>query len=63
MYITKVGDQWDMIALNVYGDEKYADVLMQANPKHLDIYQFPSGVEIVTPELTSEQTSTLPPWR
>lgn len=63
MYTTNAGDQWDIIALNVYGDEQKADILMQANPQVLDIYQFPAGVVLATPELTEEQAATLPPWR
>jgi len=63
MYITKSGDQWDMIALEVYGDEKHADILMQANPQELETFEFPAGVVLKTPELTEEQTTELPPWR
>ena len=63
MYTTRQGEQWDEIALAVYGDEKYADILMQANPQALETFQFPAGVSLNTPELEEEQTSTLPPWR
>ena len=63
MYTTKAGEQWDEIALDVYGDEAHADVLMQANPGELGTYQFPAGVVLNTPELEEEQTTELPPWR
>ena len=63
MYTTRAGQQWDEIALEVYGDEENADVLMQANPQELGTYQFPAGVVLNTPELTEEQTTELPPWR
>ena len=63
MYTTKAGEQWDEIALNVYGDEKHADILMQANPQALETYQFPAGVSLKTPELEEEQRTELPPWR
>lgn len=63
MYTTKSGQQWDEIALEVYGDEKHADILMQANPQELGTYQFPAGVLLNTPELQEEQNTTLPPWR
>ena len=63
MYTTRTGQQWDEIALEVYGDEEHADVLMQANPQELGIYQFPAGVVLNTPELTEEQSTELPPWR
>ena len=63
MYTTKAEQQWDEIALEVYGDEKHADILMQANPQELGTYQFPAGVTLNTPELQEEQTTALPPWR
>ena len=63
MYTTKSGDQWDMIALKVYGDEKLADLLMQANPQELETFEFPAGVVLQTPAMPEEQTAELPPWR
>lgn len=63
MYTTKAGEQWDEIALTVYGDEKHADILMQANPQALETYQFPAGVSLKTPELEEERMTELPPWR
>lgn len=63
MYTTKAGQQWDEIALEVYGDENRADVLMQANPQELGTFQFPAGVVLNTPALTEEQNTKLPPWR
>ena len=44
-YTTKSGDTWDMIAKEVYGDEYHADVLMAANPQHIDTFIFGSGVD------------------
>jgi hypothetical protein len=63
MYTTRAGQQWDEIALEVYGDEERADILMQANPRELGTYQFSAGVVLNTPELEEEQTTELPPWR
>lgn len=63
MYITKAEQQWDEIALEVYGDENRADILMQANPQELGTFQFPAGVTLNTPELAEEQNTQLPPWR
>ena len=63
MYTTRAGQQWDEIALEVYGAEDHADVLMQANPREIGTYQFSAGVVLNTPELTEEQTTELPPWR
>ena len=62
-YTTVQKDTWDIIAKKVYGEEKYADWLMQNNYKYLDIFIFPSGVVLNTPEVASTTDSTLPPWR
>lgn len=64
MYVTKSGDTWDSIAKSVYDDEMQADVLMAANRKYNDIYQFDSGVELATPEVTVKtEVENLPPWK
>lgn len=62
-YTTKLGDQWDMIAKEVYGNELYADFLMEHNYPYLDIFQFDSGVVLNCPELPTNATVDLPPWR
>lgn len=63
IYITQAGDQWDTIAKAVYDDEQRADLLMQANFKHLDIFQFDAGVQLVVPDESENSSTTLPPWR
>ena len=64
MYVTKSGDTWDGIAKTVYGDEMRADVLMAANREYNDVYQFDSGVQHVTPEVTAQtEAEILPPWK
>lgn len=62
-YITKTGDQWDMIAKRVYGNELYADILMQNNFEFLDVFQFDAGVVIRCPEIERTAGNELPPWR
>lgn len=63
MYITKSGDMWDMIAKSVYGDEIYADKLMQANPNKIETFVFSAGEVLNTPELDEDEDGTLPPWK
>lgn len=63
IYITQAGDQWDTIAKAVYDDEQRADLLMQANFKHLDIFQFDAGMQLVVPDESENSSTTLPPWR
>lgn len=62
-YITNAGDQWDIIAKNVYGDECKADILMAVNFPLLDIFQFDAGTTVECPELTETTRQALPPWR
>lgn len=62
MYTTKQGQAWDQIAREVYGNEIYADFLMENNPRHLNVLIFPAGIELNTPKLP-EQKKDLPPWR
>ena len=62
-YITKSGDTWDMIAMDVYGSEYHADVLMAANAAHIETYIFQAGVELSTPALEEERNGLLPPWK
>jgi nucleoid-associated protein YgaU len=64
MYVTKSGDTWDGIAKIVYDDEMRADVLMAANREYNDVYQFDSGVQLVTPEVTVKtEVENMPPWK
>ena len=60
------GDTWDMVAKRVYGDERYAQDLMEERRNiHLLDYQiFPGGIVIATPDIREEvATSDLPAWR
>ena len=61
LYTCAQGDTWDSIALNVYGDETYAALLLKNNPG----VTLGGGVEIEAPELDEEGTSPSidAPWR
>lgn len=61
-YSTISGQTWDMISKEVYGTELKVGVLMEANPKLLDIFIFPANVKLNVPEVDEENTD-LPPWR
>lgn len=63
IYTTIQGDTWDVIALNVYGSEKYMSHLLKANPKHISTMFFSSGVEIICPDIESDIVENLPPWK
>lgn len=63
-YTTVQGDMWDLISYKVYGDERFTDVLISANPQHNKILIFSAGIEIDVPEVEERITSSnLPPWK
>lgn len=62
-YKTLNGDTWDIIAKKIYGKEKYALQLMEANPDLLDIIIFESDITIKIPPIDTSDTSNLPPWK
>lgn len=62
-YKTLNGDTWDIIAKKIYGKEKYALQLMEANPDLLDNIIFEDNISIIVPDIDLNETSTLPPWK
>lgn len=63
-YTTVQGDKWDGIAYKVYGDVKFTDVLILANPEYRKIYIFSDGITLNIPEVEERITSDdLPPWK
>ena len=63
-YTTVSSDTFDIIAYNLYGDEKYAEILMEANFPYLDYLVFPSGIVLNVPEVDDADSEIdLPEWR
>ncbi len=63
-YTTISGDTWDNIAFKVYGNEKLAGLLIDANTKYIETVIFSGGIKINVPELQeTQQESNLPPWK
>lgn len=63
-YTTVLGDTWDMIAYKVYGKEKYAKELVEANIKYVETVIFSAGIVLIIPEITiTSNNSSLPPWK
>lgn len=62
-YTTVQGDEWDMVALKVYGDESYLNELLKANQKYNNIVVFSAGVKLLLPEIEVKSTTILPPWK
>lgn len=62
-YKTLQGDTFDSIALDFYGEEYKAGLLMEANPDHIRTLRFDGGVVLKVPIIEAEQAATLPPWK
>lgn len=63
-YTTIQGDMWDGISHKLYGDEKYMDVLIAANPEYRYIYTFSAGIVLKVPEIEERiSADSLPPWK
>lgn len=43
------GETFDLVALQAYGDEKYAPELLCANPEHCGTMVFEGGEELLLP--------------
>jgi phage tail protein X len=63
-YTTRAGDMFDALALDAYGDESLAHVLIQANPDYAATLVFGAGVDLMIPVVDMARIpETLPPWR
>ena len=69
-YRASAGESFDLVALLVYGDEKYAAELMNANPDYCGLVVFAGGETLVLPELQipahndeAALANTIAPWR
>lgn len=64
VYTTVSGDEWDIIAKKVYGDEMYMDLLLDANPDYIGLFRFGAGIVLACPEKpTNKQSVDIPEWR
>ena len=67
-YACRAGDSFDLIALCVYGHEKYARELINANPAYADVLIFSGGEELTLPVVAvpdgdSAYMPSRPPWK
>lgn len=63
MYRTKSGDTWDGIAYDLYGNEQYAQALIEANKAYIDTVIFSANILLAVPEIAQTNQSSLPPWK
>ena len=68
-YHCAASDSFDGVALEVYGDEKYAADLMNANPKYCGMTVFNGGEVLQIPALDVPEddedamANTIAPWK
>lgn len=66
-YTCSCGETYDLVALIVYGNEKYTPELLNANPAYCDRIVFDGGevltVPIIAIEDEIEAASSAAPWR
>ena len=70
-HVTQIGDRWDLIAFDYYGDAKLIKPLLMANPDIVGDPETPAplifekGVRIRVPVLAQDEIAAgqLPPWK
>ena len=63
-YVTREGDTFDALALDMYGEETLAHYIMDFNPDYADVLIFEANVTLRLPIVEDVETpETLPPWR
>ena len=63
-YMTRQGDTFDALALEMYGEESLAHYIIEFNPDHADVLIFEANVPLRLPIVENVETpDTLPPWR
>ncbi|MCX4322317.1 MAG: LysM domain-containing protein [Lachnospiraceae bacterium] len=63
-YITQEGDTFDLLALDMYNDERLAHYIIEYNPDYSDVIVFEGGALLKLPVVEAAETSeTIPPWR
>lgn len=65
-YRTQQGDTWDLIALRMYpdlGGEKLTDILLDANPSHIQTVIFSANVILNVPDIDVPVIQNLPAWK
>jgi len=62
VYPTLGDETWDQVALKCYGAERFANVLMRANPAYGDVVFFDSRMVLIVPQLASAAPVAAMPW-
>lgn len=63
-YVCRMGDTFDLLAGQAYGQESMSSTIIAANPDLCDVVMFDGGEKLRIPVVqTVETPETLPPWR
>ena len=63
-YTTQDGATFDLLALDMYNDERLAHYIIEYNPDYADVIVFEGGAQLKLPVVEEAETSeTVPPWR
>lgn len=63
IYSTISGDTWDKVAFSELGEERLANLIIEANLNHIETVIFKSGVLLNIPEVSANLSDNLPPWK
>jgi hypothetical protein len=55
-------EMWDQVALKLLGAEKYANVLIAANPLYNRLVRFDGGEVLLIPAVTTTELTGVFPW-
>lgn len=61
-YVTTDNDTWDFISYKLYGNEYYIKILMLANTDKINYRIFPSGINLIIPDLVVTEESEKTAW-
>jgi hypothetical protein len=62
VYPTLGDETWDQVAFKAYGAERFANILIAANPAYKEIVFFDSGMVLIVPQLASPIPVAQMPW-
>ncbi|MCL1826542.1 MAG: tail protein X [Candidatus Cloacimonetes bacterium] len=65
LYETKQGDCFDVLAMDIYGSEHLAYLLIMANPHLMKYTYFPAGLKMIVPQTPKSKLNSskpAPPW-
>jgi phage tail protein X len=65
-YLAPQGAVWDWISWKQYGDERFIDILLNANPSLRRVVRFEKPTLVIIPDkpaAPSASAAQLPPWK